>query len=75
MEHPNGSGDAAGEDALRTRLEQLVPGARATGVAGDYPVDVVSVKWFGANFVEVTYRHERGRTGQAVLGRDHVPAR
>jgi hypothetical protein len=70
MEHPTGSDGSAGEHALPTRLEQLVPGARATGVAGDRPVDVVAVKWFGANFVEVTYRHEHGGTGQAVLGRD-----
>lgn len=59
------------EAALRTRLEQLVPGARASGVVGSTPVDVVSVKWFGANFIEITYRHDHGQTGQAVLGRDH----
>ncbi len=51
-------------------LEQLVPGSQASGIAGDIPVDVVSVKWFGANFIEVTYRHDHGGTGQAVLGRD-----
>jgi superfamily II DNA or RNA helicase len=62
---------SAVEGALRTTLEQLVPGARASGIAGEYPVDVVSVKWFGANFIEVTYRHDHGDIGQAVLGRDH----
>lgn len=67
-----GGGDASRfEEALRTRLEQLVPGVRVSGVAGTGPVDVVPVRWFGANFVTVTYRDHHGGTGQAVLGRDH----
>jgi superfamily II DNA or RNA helicase len=67
------SGDSASpvETAIQTRLEQLVPGSRVSGIAGAAPVDVVSVKWFGANFVEVTYKHDHGQTGQAVVGRDH----
>lgn len=71
MQDADGDRPSALEDAIRTMLEQLVPGARATGVAGDYAVDVVSVRWFGANFIELTYRHDHGGTGQAVLGRDH----
>jgi len=69
------SNDAASslEAAIQTRLEQLVPGVRASGIAGNASVDVVSVKWFGANFIEVTYRHDHGQTGQAVLSRDHEP--
>lgn len=71
MMNDRGADDtSAVEDALRTMLEQLVPGSQASGIAGDIPVDVVSVKWFGANFIEVTYRHDHGGTGQAVLGRD-----
>lgn len=35
---------------------------------------MVTVKWIGANFLQVTYRHDDGRTGQAMLGRDKEPA-
>ena len=71
MQDADGDRPSVVEDAIRTALEQLVPGVRATGVAGDSAVDVVSVRWFGANFIELTYRHDHGGTGQAVLGRDH----
>lgn len=62
---PDADGDQPSvvKGAIRTTLEQLVPGARASGVVGDHAVDVVSVKWFGANFVELTYRHDHGGTG------------
>jgi superfamily II DNA or RNA helicase len=59
------------EGALRTRLEQLVPGVRVSGAAGASAVDVVAVRWHGANFVTLTYRDDHGGTGQVVLGRDH----
>ncbi|MGH3926577.1 MAG: DEAD/DEAH box helicase, partial [Pseudonocardiaceae bacterium] len=71
MDDMQRDGASPAEAALRTRLEQVVPGARASGIAGSTPVDVVSVKWFGANFIEITYRHDHGQTGQAVLGREH----
>lgn len=58
------------EGDLRTRLEALVPGARVDGVTAHGTVDVVAVRWIGANFVELTYRDAHGRTSQAMLGRD-----
>lgn len=58
------------EDAMRTRLEQLTPGARATGIAGTGPVEVISTRWHGATFLAVTYQNAHGATGQAVLRRD-----
>ena len=70
MQEADGSGRSSVEDAIATKLEQLVPGARVRGVVGDLPIDVVSVRWFGANFVELTYRHDQGGTGQAMLSRD-----
>lgn len=71
MQHEDGDRPSVVENAIRTRLEQLVPGSRASGVAGDHVVDVVAVRWFGANYIELTYRHDHGGTGQAMLGRDH----
>jgi SNF2 family DNA or RNA helicase len=59
------------ESALRTRLEQLVPGVRVAGMVGPGAVDVIAVKWHGANYVTVTHRDDQGQTRQVVLGRDH----
>jgi hypothetical protein len=70
MQEADGSRRSSVADAIATQLEQLVPGVRVRGVVGDLPVDVVSVRWFGANFVELTYRHDQGGTGQAMLSRD-----
>lgn len=61
------------EAAMRTRLEELTPGARVEGVTGHGSVEVVSVRWHGANFVTLTYRDDHGSTNQQVLGRDHEP--
>jgi superfamily II DNA or RNA helicase len=69
-------GDAADspmEAALRTHLEQLVPGIQLTGLTTAGAVDVVAVKWHGANFMTLTYRDDRGATAQVVLGRDQEP--
>ncbi len=32
---------------------------------------MIAIRWHGANFVTLTYRDDRGGTGQVVLGRDH----
>lgn len=55
------------------KLEQLVPGVTVGGAVGNGPVDVVSVRWIGGNFVTLTYLDANHRTGQVVLGRDHEP--
>jgi superfamily II DNA or RNA helicase len=64
---------SAVEAEFSTKLEALVPGVHATGVAGTGPVDVVAVRWIGGNYIELTYRDEHDDIGQAVLGRDHEP--
>src|SRR6266516_2089746 len=68
-----GAADSPMEAALRARLEELVPGVRVTGAAGVGAVDVVAVRWHGANFMTLTYRDDHGATGQVVLGRDREP--
>lgn len=57
----------------RTRLEQLTPGARVTGLAGAGAVQVVAIRWVGANAQVVTYADDQGRTGQAIANRDLEP--
>jgi superfamily II DNA or RNA helicase len=65
---------SAVETDLHARLEDLVPGASISGAVGAGPVDVVSVKWHGANFLTLTYRDAHSTTGQVVLGRDKEPS-
>ena len=59
-----------GPTQLETVLEDLVPGARVSGLKGGTQVVVVDTQWHGTNFVTVTFRDEQGRTDSAVLGRD-----
>lgn len=54
-----GSGDS-------TKLEDLTPGVRASGVAVGQPVTVVDVRWHGSNAVTVTYRDDAGTLPPAV---------
>ena len=53
------------------RLEELIPGLKITGVVGQRPVEIVSIRWHGRNYVTVTHRDGEGHTDQTVLGRDH----
>ncbi len=51
-----------------TRLEQIVPGSRIRGIAGDEFVEVLVARSFGLDAVEVTYKTS-GRVDQTVLFR------
>ena len=51
-------------------LESLTPGARVRGVIVGAPITVVSVSWYGANAVNLTYRDDGGSLGETLLYRD-----
>src|SRR5919202_1538097 len=51
-----------------TRLEEIVPGSRIRGIAGDEFVEVLAARSFGPDAVEVTYKAS-GRVDQTVLFR------
>lgn len=51
------------------RLEQLTPGARVTGIAGNEAVEVLATEWFGDQAVNLTYRAPIG-PGSRILYRD-----
>ncbi|WP_322756008.1 hypothetical protein, partial [Frankia sp. Cas3] len=53
--------------AAGARLEQLVPGARVLGIAGDGPVEIARARWAGGNAIRVTYRDDHGGTGERML--------
>jgi len=55
------------------RLEDVTPGARIAGVAGDGAVTVVAATWIGTNALRLTYRTDDGRLDERILYRDHEP--
>jgi superfamily II DNA or RNA helicase len=52
------------------KLEDLTRGARIAGLRSDGPVEVLDVKWFGTNALELTYKGADGRPGNEILYRD-----
>lgn len=51
------------------RLEDLTPGARASGVAAGEAVAVVSVEWHGSDALTLVYRMANGRVADEILYR------
>jgi len=50
-----------------SRLEDLTPGARVTGVVAGQAVTVVQVQWHGTAALTLTYRDDAGRPGEQLL--------
>jgi len=65
---------APGVYKIGTRLEELTPGARVTGVLVGHEVSVVDVRWHGSNAITLTYRDDAGTVDQRLLYRDHEPS-
>lgn len=53
------------------RLEELTPGPSVRGIIPDKAVTVISVKWFGANVIELTYKGIEGKLGNQLVYRDN----
>jgi hypothetical protein len=53
-----------------SRLEDLTPGARVTGVVVAQAVTIVAVQWHGNTALTLTYRDDAGRVAEEVLLRD-----
>lgn len=56
-------------EQLISRLEDLTPGARVTGVAPAGPVTVVAATWHGTDALTLTYEHADGRLARELLDR------
>ncbi|RKT44119.1 SNF2 domain-containing protein [Thiocapsa rosea] len=52
------------------QLEQLQPSAMIRGILPDALVEVVSVKWFGSEALELTYKTPTGKVANEILYRD-----
>ncbi len=55
-------------------LESLRPGAFVRGVLPNRLVEVVSVRWFGSEALELTYKDPAGQLGNQFLYRDNEPS-
>lgn len=52
------------------RLEDVTVGSRLLGIAGNEPVSVVAVQWYGTNVIEITYKNSMGVPGTQLLYRE-----
>jgi SNF2 family DNA or RNA helicase len=55
------------------KLDQLQPGAALRGIIPDCLVDVVSVKWYGSEALELTYKTPAGKVANELLYRHDEP--
>ena len=56
-----------------SRLEDLQPNAAVKGILPDSLIMVVSVKWFGSEAIELTYKDPAGRVANQLLYRHDEP--
>jgi len=49
------------------RLEDITVGASVVGVAGNAPVSVVAVKWYGNAVLEITFKDARGQLANQTV--------
>ena len=49
------------------KLEDITVGSHLTGIAGNEPVDVVAVQWYGNNVIEITYKNSKGVPGHSCF--------
>ncbi|GHS93855.1 RNA helicase [Synergistales bacterium] len=52
------------------RLEDITVGASVIGVAGNAPVTVVAVKWYGDAVLEITFKDAKGQLANQLLYRE-----
>ena len=56
------------------RLENITPGTSIKGILPDRLVSVLSVRWFGSEALELTYKDPAGQLGNQLLYRDNEPS-
>lgn len=56
------------------KLEGLQPNASVRGVIPDAMVTVVSVRWYGSDAIELTYKTPEGRVANELFYRDDEQA-
>ncbi len=56
-----------------SKLEEIVTGARVSGVSSDEIVEILAVKWYGSDVLEATFRNDKGNLGSCLLYRENEP--
>ena len=59
------------EELRMARLEDITKGSTVKGIAGNEPVSIVAVQWYGTNVIEITYKNSRGVPGTQLLYREN----
>ncbi len=52
------------------RLEEITVGSKVSGLAGNMPVNVVAVKWYGSAVLEITFKDHKGQLASQLLYRE-----
>ena len=52
------------------RLEDITMGSYIVGIAGNTPVIIVAVKWYGSAVLEITFKDARGQLASQLLYRE-----
>ena len=56
-----------------SKLEEIVIGARVSGISSDEKVEILAVKWYGSDVLEATFRNDKGNLGSCLLYRENEP--
>jgi len=52
------------------KLEDITVGSHVLGIAGEEPVSIVAVTWYGTNVIEITYKNNMGIPSTQLLYRE-----
>lgn len=52
------------------KLEEVVTGSHISGITSGENVEILAVKWYGSNAIEVTYKNLTGQLGSRILYRE-----
>ena len=52
------------------RLEDITVGSTVKGIAGNEPVSIVAVQWYGTNVIDITYKNSQNVPGTQLLYRE-----
>ena len=52
------------------RLEDITVGSTVKGIAGNEPVSIVAVQWYGTNVIDIPYKNSQNVPGTQLLYRE-----
>ena len=52
------------------KLEEVIVGSQISGITAGENVEIIAVKWYGTNAIDVTYKNHAGQLGSRILYRE-----